>query len=314
MKDHYLDKCIKEINESEEITEVVLGGIGEPTFADSIERVIEELKDKKITITTNGTLLSESLLESMVDNVDHIVISVDGDSEVFNKIRNFPLQTILDNVKRIQLLKEANNKKTPKMSFQMVLTSETVSEIMSVLRFAHEYKVDQVILSNIIPSFKEDEGLVAYKMYEREPLKSLFLEATKYALMKRIELKLPEIILKTERRCRFVEDETMVVTAEGNVAPCYRLAHNGEELVFGREKIIEAHYFGHIEKQTLKEIWDTPEYSRYRHVVLNNLFPSCMDCDLVDGCDMARHAETDCYGNTPTCADCLWSRKIVYCI
>ncbi len=85
-------------------------------------------------------------------------------------------------------------------------------------------------------------------------------------------------------------------------------------MVFGREKVIDAHHFGHVAEATLDEIWHKDDYVNYRSTVYNNQYPSCMDCDMLDGCDMAKHSDMDCWGNVPSCADCLWSRKIVYCV
>lgn len=314
MEKNYLTKCVQEIKQSPIVQEIVLGGIGEPTFSPDIEWVIDELQDKKITITSNGTLLTESLLTSIVKHVNKIVISIDGIGETFFEIRNIHLEDILTNIDRINQMKHSMQSKTPIISFQMVMSSSNHTQIKDVINLAHSYKADELILSNLIPSVLEDTSLTMVQMYEKEPLATLLKRASNHALIKRIDLRLPEIRLKTERHCRFVDDETMMITVDGFVVPCYRFAHNGSEVVFGRLKEIKAHTFGHISNQSLSDIWASSDYVIYRNMVLNNLYPSCMDCDLVDGCDMANHAESDCFGNVPSCADCLWSRKIIQCV
>ncbi|MNO01582.1 hypothetical protein D3C81_2217640 [compost metagenome] len=45
----------------------------------------------------------------------------------------------------------------------------------------------------------------------------------------------------------------------------------------------------------------------------NYMYPSCTDCDLRDACDFVKTSDIDCWGNEPSCADCLWSRRIVQC-
>lgn len=314
MNEELLDKCLKEINDDPTIEEVVLGGIGEPLFCESIEKVIASLTSKTITITTNGTILTDTLLEKLISYVDKMVISVDGIGRTFFEIRKFELSDILLQIDRINRKKQQLKQRTPMLAFQMVLSSANYTQIHEVIDLASEYDVDEVILSNLIPSVLEDVPLTMVQMYEKEPLSTLLKLANKHALRKRIDLRLPEIRMKTERRCRFIEDDTMMITVEGDIVPCYRFAHDGSEVVFGRLKMIHAHSFGTIATQTLREIWESKDYVTYRHMVMNNLYPSCMDCDLVDGCDMANHAESDCYGNVPSCADCLWSRKIVQCI
>ncbi|MGQ9585737.1 MAG: hypothetical protein ACUVXG_10090 [Anaerolineae bacterium] len=39
-------------------------------------------------------------------------------------------------------------------------------------------------------------------------------------------------------------------------------------------------------------------------------FPSCVDCGAA--CDYAEQNE-DCWGNVPSCADCLWAQDVVRC-
>lgn len=313
MKEEDLFNILEQLKSNDTVEKVVLGGIGEPTFAKHIHKVIHELKDKELIMTSNGTIMSDELVTDIVKHLDHIVISIDGTSEMFYKIRQFPLERIMDNVKRITDEKKKLNSSTPKISFQMVLTTDNMNEVDEVVRLTAEHGADQVIFSNIIPATMEDEGLAAYKLYDPEPLKSILASGTRIALRKGLAIKRPEVMLKTERRCRFIEEEAMVINMNGYVVPCYRLAHDGSEVVFGREKSLKSHLFGHVSEDSLENIWNQADYTNYRQMVYNNLYPSCMDCDLVDGCDMVKSSESDCYGSTPSCADCLWSRRIVYC-
>lgn len=314
MDESVLEKVLFEIEHNNEIRTVVLGGIGEPSYSKQIYEVLNRLKDKEIIITTNGTIMSDTLIESYIKYVNELVISVDGLSDSFMKIRHIPLELILKNLKKLERKKEELGLKGPSITFQMVISADNYLEIPDIIDLASEYNVSKVVYSNILPATLEDESLVMYKMYEKEPLKSLLLQARRKSLPKMIEIVMPEIMLKTERHCRFIEEESMMVTVNGYIVPCYRFAHHGSEVVFGREKEIRSHHFGQVNNHTLKEIWMMDEYVNYRNIVLNNLYPSCMDCDLVDGCDMANNADTDCYGNLVSCADCLWSRRIIYCI
>lgn len=313
MSDEDLDLILEQLKTNKDIEKVVLGGIGEPTFAKHINRVIHELKDKELIMTSNGTIMSDDLVSSIVEHLDHLVISIDGTSEIFYRIRQFPLEGIMDNVKRIIDKKKLLKSSTPKISFQMVLTSDNMNEVDQVVELAALHGANQVIFSNIIPATIDDAYLAAYKLYDSEPLKSILASGTRKALHKGLEIKRPEVMLKTERRCRFIEEEAMIINMKGYIVPCYRLAHDGSEVVFGREKTLKAHEFGHVSDASLEELWNLKDYVDYRNMVYNNLYPSCMDCDLVDGCDMVKSSESDCYGSTPSCADCLWSRRVVYC-
>lgn len=314
MSTEVLEKCLKEINEISSVKEVVLGGIGEPTYSGEAGRVMNALKGKYLTLTTNGTIMHPSMLECIVDCVDHIVVSIDGAHEVFFSIRQFSLDLILDNIKALNQLKKEKRSKTPTISIQMVLSTTNQDQMVQVIDIAESLQASQVIFSNILPTTMEDHTLVLYKHYENIEVQKLFQGLRNYAFRKGIEIKFPAYQLITERRCRFVEDHTLVISASGDVTPCYRFSHDGAEVVFGRKKEIIAHTFGSIREQSLQEIWESSAYEAFRSTVYNNHYPSCIDCELVDGCDMVRSTISDCYGNTPSCADCLWSRRIVHCV
>ncbi|MFZ5974159.1 MAG: radical SAM protein [Bacillota bacterium] len=332
-----LDKSLEQIKALPSVKEVVLGGIGEPTFHPEAERVMRALKDKYLILTTNGTIMNESLAKTIVDCVNHVVISVDGMADTFYSIREFPLEQIIENVKLLNEIKIKSTDKTspsasqymetmldkyremgvdipPMISFQMVLSKTNKDEVFDVIDLASSLNVAQVILSNILPTSIDSADLILYKLHNNEEMFKFFQRAQNYAYKKGMLLKFPAYELKTERRCRFIEDNTTMITASGDVTPCYRLAHDGKEILFGREKAIYAHSFGNVMEKPLDEIWESRAYTNYRMAVYNNRYPSCTDCDLLDACDMVATSEVDCYGYMPTCADCLWSRKLIYCV
>lgn len=314
MDQDILDKCIKEINDSKTIKEVVLGGIGEPTYAKESEKIMYKLKGKYLTLTTNGTILHESMRKAIVDTVDHIVISIDGLYETFYNIRNFSLEKIVENIKEINNLKNKIRSKSPLISFQTVISRENKDEIIGIIDLAASINVSNIIISNLQPTSFADKDLILYKRYENTELRDFYYSISNYALRKGIMLKLPEYELKTERRCRFIENNTTMVSSTGDIVPCYRLGHDGKEVVFGREKEIKAHSFGNIRISTMQEIWESESYIRFRSTIYNNHYPSCIDCDLVEGCDLVNNTQGDCYGNEPACSDCLWTRNFIFCV
>jgi tungsten cofactor oxidoreducase radical SAM maturase len=314
MKEDLLNRCLKQIDSISSIEEVVLGGIGEPTIFPQIEAVMKVLQDKHLTITTNGTMMHDPLVDAMVESIDHLVISLDGMDEVFYQIRKYSLGNIITNVKKVINKKEQMKRKTPYLSFQMVISKTNKQDIFKVIDLAKSIGVNQVILSNVIPTTNAEKDLILYERYQNEEMKIFFQKARYHALIKGVDLKLPTYQLKTERRCNFIDDDTTMITANGEVVPCYRLAHEGTEYVFGRKKEVFAHSFGNIMNESLDTIWNSTAYASFRKAIYNNHYPSCIDCDLVDGCDMVRSTDIDCYGTMPSCADCLWSRKITYCI
>ncbi|PKM67850.1 MAG: tungsten cofactor oxidoreductase radical SAM maturase [Firmicutes bacterium HGW-Firmicutes-2] len=314
MTTEVLDKILNELVGMETLEEVVVGGIGEPTVHPRIKEVLERLSRYRLMLTSNGTSFTEDLMTSLIDHVDQLVISIDGLSEVFFDIRGFELQVVIDNVKKLNALKIARNSKTPQLVFQMVISKTNKQDVFKLMDLVSELGATQFIVSNILPASLEDKDLILYSENDVPEMKAFYQRIRNHGLKKGLEVRLSESKLKTERRCRFVENDTTVINAKGDVTPCYRFAHSGTEVVFGRSKKIEAHSFGHVMADTLENIWETDAYKKYRAMVYDNHYPSCTDCDLVDGCDLVRDTTSDCYGNMPSCGDCLWVRNLVYCI
>ena len=115
-----------------------------------------------------------------------------------------------------------------------------------------------------------------------------------------------------ERQCRFVTSNALVVGWDGGVSPCYALAHSYPYYIFGRRKEVTRYTLGNVNQATLAEIWTSEDYVRFRAEVRRFHFPSCVDCDLRDTCDIAE-ANEGCWGWCPSCADCLWAQDIIRC-
>lgn len=128
-----------------------------------------------------------------------------------------------------------------------------------------------------------------------------------------VRAKLPHMKLRTQRFCNFVENKSLTVTRDGNIAPCYALMHSYKSYIYGREKKIKPYHLGNVKDRTVESIWTDPEYACFRANVKEFKFPSCTDCKHLDGCSYTDDNEMDCWGNTPSCAECLWARGLIVC-
>lgn len=313
MKENVFNKLANELKKHTDLKEIVIGGIGEPTCSKYFKKALELLQDYKIIVTTNGTLLDEELSEYFIKYVDVVTISIDGLFDKYKEIRGINLDVIVKNIKDLNKLKDKFSSKTPLLDIQFVLSNENINEIFKVINLASNLKANKFIISNIIPQCAENKDSILYSRYENNTIKSLFNEVMIYALHKGIKVSMPNCELKTIRRCNFIENSAVFICSSGDVSPCYRFSHNYTEFVFGREKHVDKFIFGNIENDTLMNIWNNKEYNDFRGRILNSLYPSCIDCDFVDGCDYVNNTEADCYALSPTCGDCLWSREFVQC-
>ncbi|MEM0151284.1 MAG: SPASM domain-containing protein, partial [Thermoplasmata archaeon] len=101
---------------------------------------------------------------------------------------------------------------------------------------------------------------------------------------------------------------------DGEVIPCYRFLHEYPEFIFKRKKIVKRFSFGNIKEKSLMEVWESIEYRKFRWIVKSSLYPSCIDCVFSrNGCHFVGDTTIDCEGNSPSCGDCLWSRRLILC-
>ena len=314
MSKECFDTLAMQIDEMKTVKEIVIGGIGEPLFSPLFEYALDRLSNYELTLTTNATAMEGIRLESIMKTIKRIVISIDGFNATFQSLRGAALTKIVDNIALLNLKKKEYDVKFPEIVFQMVISTQNKDEMFKLVDLARELDARKVIFSNVLPVSMHGADQILYRMYENESLKNQFQKLGSYGLRKAVEIQLPNYRLKTERKCNFIENNAAVIVSSGDVTPCYRFSHEGSEVVFGRMKKLDRYSFGNIKGSNLSDIWNSRKYTKFRDMVHINQYPSCLDCDLSDGCDLVRDAKADCYGNEPSCGDCLWTRNITICI
>ncbi len=292
---------------------IAIAGIGEPTVHPKFVQFSEELKEFNLELTTNAFNWSGDVIGTIAKHYKKVTISVDGLPNTFKAIRGFDFSILKENVKRLVLLKKQLNSKFPILHAQLVLSKSNVKEIKELIPLLKSTGFSKLIISNLLPQKIEDIDEIMYVLHSGEKIKQLRNSWYPAGSSNQFQIKLPQVELKTERRCLFVENGTMFITSRGDISPCYRFSHSGIEYVFGRKKQVNEWYFGNILKENIMDIWNNKEYTSLRVQNYSNRFPSCMDCDNVDFCDYVNTADADCLGNYPSCADCLWTRGFIEC-
>lgn len=313
MDDPTRQKVIAEINQSESIRTVVLGGIGEPFMSASFEKTVNQLKEKSVWVTTNGLHLKEKLTPALLKKIDKLIVSADGMEKNMLVIRGIQMNEWMQNLSYLNQLKQKHKTDTPALEIQFVASRQNIADIFPLMDILADLNVHKIHISHILPVDDEGAEQILYKRYENKETRQLFNKIRNYSFKKGLQVVLPEYELRTERHCAFVDSNATYVTAEGMVVPCYRFSHDGREYVFGRKKTILQYSFGSVKEQALNDIWESLRYRSFRSRIYNNHFPSCTDCDLVEGCDLVNHTEFDCHGHSPSCSDCVWARNFVFC-
>ena len=314
MTQEIFERCLNDLKTIPSLEEIIIGGIGEPTIHPKFKEWIRQLPNVKLTLTTNGFSWDDEMIDLFVSRFHQIVVSIDGLDDTFKLIRNFKLTQLEANIQRLIKIRKEKKQAFPFMVAQIVISEYNVDEITPLIKRIAKAGFMKVILSNLLPQNYLDRDKILYKVHDNQRMKTLKNTWLNTALSNKIQIIFPNFELKTERRCIFVEDGTMTINSDGQIAPCYRFAHPSVEYVFNRRKEVYPHYYGQVLDDTISSIWHSKLYTDLRLQNLRNRFPSCPDCDLVDACDYVNDSLCDCLGQNPSCADCLWTRHFIQCI
>jgi MoaA/NifB/PqqE/SkfB family radical SAM enzyme len=130
-----------------------------------------------------------------------------------------------------------------------------------------------------------------------------------------LDLRLPALVPRQERRCEFVEGGGAFVSWEGKVHPCYFLWHSYRCFVQQWEQPVKPRVFGNLRERDILEIWNDPEFRSFRESVLTYDYPLCFSCKLAP-CDYVQteQFEQDCHIKGEPCGSCLWCMGVFQCL
>ena len=335
METHVFDAAMETMPESVET--VFFGGMGEPLFHPDILHMVctAAAKGKRVELLTNGTLLTQETAEALLGaGLCELLVSVDsfeaGGYESIRQNSNFTL--IKRHIAGYNAARAERESCQAKLGIAFVAMKSNVGQLGALARFAAEYKVDDVNISNVIPT---DEASQQESLYQR--IISLEIESQAVdGIYPQISLpmmdpRLSEVregllelfgsaanvqlngvtLLQRKKYCRFVEEGNAFVRHDGDVSPCMALLHSGATYLDGSRRIIYHHAFGNVKNDRLDAVWNSPAYADFRRRVKGFEFSPCIHCG---GCDNRDDNMGDCLGNQkPTCGACLWSEGIISC-
>lgn len=306
------ERILESIKELPELEGVFFGGFGEPMMNPRFFDMLTAAKDLglKVEMITNGSFLNEEIINKLIDlELDGIFVSFDSpEEEQYNEIRpGGDFKSVYHNVLNLQRIKGLRKTKKPELGIEFVAMKRNFSRLPKLIRLAWDMNASQVIVSNLMPYHESMKDEIVYDMDDTGCM--FGLESLLFAVRANVS----SMKLRTERYCKFVKDKTMSINFRGDVSPCYALMHAYKCYVYGRERQMYPCYIGNVNDKSLKEIWQERGYINFRETVEDYRFPSCTDCKGLDGCNYTEDNSMDCWGNSPSCAECLWARRIIAC-
>jgi tungsten cofactor oxidoreducase radical SAM maturase len=297
-----------------DLNRVVFGGFGEPLMHPNIVEMVAQVHSLGVgvTITTNGLLLKRPLAEALLKaGVDTIVVSLDSmHIQAYQQAKvNGGVNRVLENIQGVHELIRDSGWKLPALGLEYVATQSNLEELYKLPGFAKEVAASFVIVTNLLP---HTEDLVGETLYDRdEPLHL----GGGWGIHRAGWIawgvpRLPRMKWGSAQKCSFVDRSALVIGWDGGVSPCYALMHSYTYYIYGRRKEVSRYVLGTVGERSLADIWTSEEYVSFRANVHDFRFPSCVDCGM--DCTYAQE-NSDCWGNNPSCADCLWAQGILHC-
>jgi putative metalloenzyme radical SAM/SPASM domain maturase len=192
-------------------------------------------------------------------------------------------------------------------------------------RWRYRRSEDEQRLVNLVEELRRDaetRGLFTdmKKLLQLEPgwtgqVQAVFTAAGEVAAACGIDLHLPEVALKEQRHCRFIEDGGAFVSRDGSISPCYFLWHRYRCFASGWQQEVHPKIFGNLAETGMLEIWNSPAYRSFRQQVTGYDYPTCAGCSLAP-CDYVQtdRFEQDCHIREVPCGACLWCMGVFQCL
>jgi radical SAM protein with 4Fe4S-binding SPASM domain len=274
------------------IARVVLHGVGEPMLVKDLPGRVRHLKERGIYVlfNTNGTALTPKNGRALAEaGLDELRVSLDAaDARTFRLVRGTDdFDRILRNVRAFTDMQKREGLQRPRVSLWLTGLKETIAQLPAFVRLAHDIGVQEVYLQRLV--FCEetpfgmatpDQGLFA-RMTQDEAQYLAAAEAEAAALG--VSFNASGATEPGESLARKDDSNpwslcrrpwtVMYVTANGRVLPCCIAPFS--------QMGYENYTLGDATQQTLREIWNSHAYQKFRAGLQSGAPPKCCDgCGL----------------------------------
>jgi MoaA/NifB/PqqE/SkfB family radical SAM enzyme len=306
---------------------VFFGGLGEPLIHERILDMVSGAKALgcRVELITNATLLNESMARRLVDaGLDRLWASLDGASPTsYADVRlGATLPTVIANLERFSRL---CNRRV-ELGINFVAMRRNIADLPRLAELAERLGVSRLLVSNLLPHSAAMAEDVASTWAQTDPgfpgslevalPRMDWNEATGEPLYQVLRLYPATSIAghrldATRNRCPFVEAGATAVRWDGSVSPCLPLLHEHTYVLNRYERRSLAYSVGNLAQESLRAIWEKPDYLALRQRLREFSFAPCTACG---GCYLSETNEEDCFGNlTPACGGCPWSQGVIQC-
>ena len=244
---------------------------GEPLLHKNIKEFFNICQNYNLSVslTTNGTLLNESMSNFLIKEttLNQINFSLDGATkETVESIRkgvNYDI--VIKNIKTFIAIKKESKNNNITSIIRFAAMKKNISELPKLVQLAKQWGIDEIHVNylNVANDMKESESL----FYTPSITEKYFKAATKIAKENGVVLVLPPQILATPKinECS-LPWKLAIIDTDCSVHFCYKSLH---------------HPIGNIiSAKNFNQVWNNPEYQQIR--ATNNsfqpFFNNCTNC------------------------------------
>jgi len=266
---------------------VVLHGLGEPLLNPHVAEMVAMAKKqgRHVLFNSNALKLTEELsAKLMAAGLDELRVSVDLPSpELYPSVRRGgTLQSVYDNVARLNRAKKAAASALPAVSFWMTEGKDRLEHLSQLVRDAASLGVSEVYLQRLI-LLDAGDAVSQNAVFGRDSkdVRRHFAEAERVAKELGVNLwgsgdanpasREDGTVGESWKACTRPFSATYI-TVHGNLLPCclspFTAAGRLEECVLGN-----------IFEHSFEELWTGPAYTRFRAAFRSDAPPvSCASC------------------------------------
>jgi MoaA/NifB/PqqE/SkfB family radical SAM enzyme len=328
------ERIIQSAKEFIPIPMIFFGGFGEPLAHPNIIEMILEAKalGAEVELITNGILLDKNMAERIISSgLNRIWISIDGATpQSYKDVRlGDALPQVLDNLMQLRLLKTKQGRDHPRVGIAFVAMKQNIGDLPAIIRIGNRVGADHFSISNVLPHTEElrNQVLFSHSMNDGDlqpsqwsPVISIPRIDMNHEMIQKMEelYKTPAILEFADQEfkmgintCPFIRKGSVSVRWDGAVSPCLSLLHTHESYLDDHIRKSLAYQVGDINRDSLLQIWNSPEYVNLRERLIKFDFSPCTFCN---SCYMADENLEDCFGNSqPACGGCLWAQGFIQC-
>lgn len=316
------------------LPKIFFGGFGEPLAHPEFLEMLALAKSSgaDVEIITNGILLNEKVAQKMIDiGLNRVWVSIDGATpESYADVHlGNELPRVQANLNRLQMLRGRGEQHLPRLGIAFVAMRRNIADLPKVVSLGRSVGADQFSISNVLPHTAElrDQVLYANSIYEtglqpsrwppyisfpRMDLNKSTFEHVAELVKTRNQIQVTRQLLEMGiNSCPFIEKGSVSVRWDGTVSPCLPLLHTHVSYLDDNRRTTQAYAIGNIREHSLAEMWNNPEYVKFRERLLAFDFAPCSFCN---SCELAETNLDDCFGSGfPACGGRLWAQRFIQC-